>query len=306
MSLSKITKYLFSPSYRFLVNASKGFYKRMDDLSYLKKMYFAYFGKELNLDNPKTFNEKTQWLKLFDRNERYIQMADKYDAKKYIDETLGSGFSVPTIGIYKDLKDIDFNNLPNSYVIKTTHDSGGFVIVKDKNNLDIKELTKKINKSLKNKYFYYQREWPYKFIQPRIIVEPYLLEEGQEQCPEFKLFCFNGKVELVLVCLGSAHGSGRSNDFFDKNFNHIPVDTVFKQYDKGQISKPKYYNQMIEAAEKLAKNTLFLRVDFYCLTDRFYIGELTFYHNAGLCHFDPEEYDEKFGNLLKLPINKSE
>ena len=197
MSFKNAVRYLISKDYRFLVNSSFGFYKRMDDLIYIKKMYFSFFGKELDLNNPQTFNEKTQWLKLNDRNERYIQMADKYDAKRFINETLNGEYAVPTYGIYKNLKEIDFSKLPESFVIKTTHDSGGFVIVKDKKNLDFKKIRKKLNSSLKNKYFYYQREWPYKFIEPRIIVEQYLKEEGQEQCPEFKLFCFNGKVQLV-------------------------------------------------------------------------------------------------------------
>jgi len=271
----------------------------LSDEKYLRLIYRLKMHKKLNLKNPKTFNEKINWLKLNDRKDIYSLMVDKYDAKTFFEKYVSSEHIIKTIGIYDDFDKIDFKKLPQQFVIKTTHDSGSFFICKDKDNFDIEKCRKSLTKKMKKNLYWRTREWPYKNIKPRIIIEEYVSLEGSKGCPEYKIFCSNGKAKLVLVCRGEAHGDGRSNDFFDKDFNHIPVDSAYKQY-KGIIEKPVYYNEILSVAEKLSQNIPILRVDFYCLESTYYIGETTFYHCGGLCRFTPDEYDLKFGELFDI------
>ena len=275
------------------------------DSLYLKLIYRLKMHKRLNLRNPETFNEKLQWLKLHERKTIYSTMVDKYEAKKYMKDALGSDYSIPTIGIFDSFEQIDFNSLPDQFVIKTTHDSGTVFICKKKDEFDFKKCKKVIEKRMKKNLYWRTREWPYKAVKPRIIVEKFIELGDNNQCPEYKIFCFNGKAKLVLVCQGQAHGDGRSNDFFDADFNHLPVDSAYKRFC-GVIDKPKYYFEMLQVAEKLAKNIPVLRVDFYCMQDYFLIGEMTFFHCSGLCKFSPEEYDYKFGQLIDLSAFRAE
>ena len=203
MNKQKIIKLLRKPSIVLLkldhINLIK-----LSDKKYIELRYFSLFLKELNLDNPKSFNEKLQWLKLYDRNSEYTKMVDKYEVKKYVSNIIGEEYIIPTIGIYNSFDEIDFKKLPNKFVIKCTHDSGGLVVCKDKNKLDKNNAKKKIEKSLKTNYYYCGREWPYKNVKPRIIIEKYMCTKEQKELIDYKFFCFNGNPKIILE-IGRAH-----------------------------------------------------------------------------------------------------
>ena len=272
----------------------------LPDKAYLRIKYFFKFGRFLNLNKPSTFGEKLQWLKIYDRNPIYTTMADKYGAKEYITGITGKEYIIPTLGVWNRFEDIDFDSLPNQFVLKTTHDSGGVVICKDKNTLDFKTAQIKLNKSLKANYYYHGREWPYKDVKPRIIAEEYLSALDSEGLVEYKIFCFDGEAKIVLVCKGQAHGVGRTNDFMDRDFKRIPVMSVNPHSSPDPV-RPEQFDEIIEIAEKLSKGIPQLRVDTYIANGRVYVGELTFFHNSGMAKFEPEEWDYTFGSWIRLP-----
>ena len=197
---------------------------RINDELYLKMMYWIRLNKKLNLDNPKGFNEKLQWLKLYDRQEKYTKMVDKYEAKKYVSNIIGEEYIIPTIGIYENFDEINFDELPNKFVMKCTHDSGGIVICRDKKNFDINIAKKKINKCLKTNYYYPGREWPYKNVKPRIIIEKYMEEKNFTQLNDYKFMCFDGKVKCCFVCSERDNkNEGLAVTFFDENWEKMPL-----------------------------------------------------------------------------------
>lgn len=274
----------------------------LSDEKYLKYRYKIQMKKELNLDNPKTFNEKIQWLKLNDRNPKYTNMVDKYEVKEYISKTIGSKYIIPTIGIYENFNEIDFESLPNKFVMKCTHDSGSVCICKDKTKINIEEYRKKIESSLKINYYYPGREWPYKNVKPRIIIEKYLDDLTDKQINDYKFMCFGGKVECSFVCTErDDKDKGLAVTFFDKNWNKLPFERHYRSSEKN-LKKPKNYDKMIDLAEKLSYNIPFVRVDFYEVNDKIYFGELTFYPGSGFEEFKPDEWDYKLGNLIDLNL----
>lgn len=279
------------------------FNKFIPDKKYLKKMYKLVMGKELDIENPKTFNEKLQWLKIHDRKKIYTKMVDKYDAKEYITNLIWEGYVIPTIGVYNSFDEIDFDKLPKQFVIKCTHDSGGYVICKDKSKLNIEEAREKINASLKNNYYWNWREWPYKNIKPRIIIEEYMEDKKAKELIDYKFMCFNGKPEMLFTCSERFSKDGVKVTFFDLDFKRLPF-TRHYPAAKSKIEKPVNFEKMIEFSEKLSQGTIFLRVDFYEINNKLYVGELTFYPGAGVEEFDPEEWDYKLGELIKLPKKK--
>lgn len=275
----------------------KVFFRCLSDKQYLKVRYYLTFKKKLNLKNPQTFNEKLQWLKLYDQKDIYTMMVDKYEVKKYIANTIGQEYVIPTLGIYDKFDDIDFSKLPNEFVIKCTHDSGGLVIVKDKATLNINEAKEKIESSLKNNYYYSGREWPYKNVKPRIIVEELLKVDNLE---DYKLMCFNGECKCSFVCTDRYEQTGLRVTFFDRNWNKLPFSRHYPSSTK-KIEKPSNYDEMVRIAETLSKNIPFVRVDLYNIDGKIYFGELTFYPGSGFEEFEPEEWDYKLGELIKLP-----
>lgn len=274
--------------------------KLLPDKIYLKLKYRFKLGKKLNLSNPKTFNEKLQWLKLYDRKDIYTTMVDKYEAKKYVASIIGDEYIIPTIGIYNSFDEIDFDKLPKQFVIKCTHDSGGLVIVKDKSKLDIKSAKKKINQCLKNNYYYSGREWPYKNVNPRIIIEEYIEDNKSNTMRDYKFFCFNGTPKIMYISEGLEDHSTASMSFYDMNFKI----TSCKRKDFKLLNytpkKPKGFEKMKELASTLSKNTPHLRVDFYEINGHIYFGELTFSTCSGFIPFEDEKWDYKLGNMLEL------
>lgn len=272
----------------------------LSDMTYLKLNYYILIRKKLDLDNPKTFNEKLNWLKLYDRKPIYSTMVDKYEAKIYFANIIGEKYIIPTLGVYDKFEDIDFDKLPNQFVIKCTHDSGGLVICKDKCKLDVSMARKKINKLLKKNYYYQCREWPYKNVTPRIIIEKYMNDSNNDDLRDYKFFCFNGEPKYMKVDF-DRQTNHRAN-YYDMNFKlqHFGEMVCPPDYNK-KIEKPQNFDTMVEFARKLSKDIPFLRADFYNIDGKIYFGELTFYPAAGLGKFIPEEWDLKLGKLLNLP-----
>lgn len=271
----------------------------MSDEKYLKFMYKLKLNKKLDLDNPQTFNEKLNWLKIYDRNPSYTNMVDKYEAKKYVSNIIGNEYIIPTINVWDKFEDIDFDKLPNQFVLKCTHDSGGLVICKNKESFNIKEAKKKIEKCMKRNYFYMWREWPYKDVKPRIIAEKYMVDESGVELKDYKFFCFNGKPEILFVATDRPFST--KFNFYDLDFKKLPFKQHYENFDK-KIQKPKGFNKMIELSKKLSENIPYVRVDFYDINGKVYFGELTLYHFSGLEPFEPSEWDAKLGDFIDLSL----
>ena len=306
--MGKVMKQILRIPYgMFNFLAYRGFFKWIPDEPYLKIQYKAFFGCELNLDKPKTFNEKLQWLKLHDRNSLYITMSDKFAVKEYIREKLGKDYVIPLIGgPWKNADEINFDELPNQFVLKCTHDSGGLVICRDKNTLDKKAAKKILNKSLSKNYFYWCREWAYKDIKPLIIAEKYMedsnsSESKMKQClTDYKFYCFNGKVKYLYVSVGLENHKTARISFLTPDWKFAPFNrSDYIPYDK-LPEKPHNYSKMIEIAEYLSKGIPFLRVDLFELNKNIYFSEFTFYPCGGFMPVIPNEWDKKLGELLIL------
>ena len=301
---SKMCKIIKKPSLLFLTLGHRGFFNWMDDETYLKIAYRIKMGKKLNLKAPETFNEKLQWLKLHDRNPLYTNLVDKYEAKKYVAEKIGEQYIIPTLGVWNHFDEIDFDTLPNQFVLKCTHDSGGLVIVKDKEKLDKKAAKHKIESCLKHNFFWGQREWPYKNIRPRIIAEQYLEDDLiSEELIDYKLMCFNGKVKCSFTCTNRYSKDGLRVTFYDYNWNKMPFERKYPADEVG-VPKPRTYKKMVQFAEKLSEELTFSRIDFYELGDKLYFGEITFYPGSGFEQFKPIEWDYKLGSMLILPSQR--
>ena len=266
---------------------------------YLRIVYIIKIHKRLNLKKPQTFNEKMQWLKLYDRKDIYTKMVDKYEVKEYVSKIIGEEYIIPTLGVYDNYNDIEFDKLPNSFVIKCTHDSGGVAICKDKSTFDFINAKKIINDSLKNNYYYQGREWPYKNVQARIIIEKYMEDSETKELRDYKFFCFNGRVECFKIDY-NRKTNHRAN-YYSREGELLNFGEYMYPPEYGKkVSLPKNLNKMIELAEILSKNCVFLRIDFYEVNSKIYFGELTFYPASGFGRFEPEEYDKILGDMLKL------
>ena len=267
----------------------------------LKIRFYARMGRKLDLKNPKTYSEKLQWLKLYDRNPEYIKMVDKYDVKEYVASILGEEYIIPTFGVWDKFDDIDFDKLPDQFVLKCTHDSGGLVICSDKSKLDIEKARKKINKSLRMNYFWLGREWPYKNVKPRIIAEKYMATDDQKELIDYKFFCFNGVPKYLYISEGLSDHSTAKISFADMEYNKTEFyRSDFKPFDV-LPPKPANFEKMKELAKVLSKDRSFIRVDFYEIEGRIYFGELTFFPCSGFLPFEPVEWDHTFGSLIELP-----
>ncbi len=270
---------------------------------YLKIQYKNFMGKSLNLSDPKTFNEKIQWLKIYDRNPLYTQLADKYAVRKYIERVLGKEYLIPLLGVYDNFDEIDFNALPDQFVLKPTHTSGDILICKDKSKIDLLEIKNEVKRWLKRNYYWVHREWPYKNIKPRIICEKYMVDESGKQIKDYKIMCFNGKAKCVFVCSNRNSPGGLNIDIYDMDWNLMPVQRPNSPNSGVIIPTPKTFEMMVKFAEKLSKDIPFVRVDFYEVNGQLYFGEMTFYPASGFEKFEPESYDYLFGSWLQLPIN---
>ena len=299
----KILKLLKDPKYRFDFLESYKILNCLSDRAFLNYKWRVVFNKKLDLKNPKTFNEKLQWLKLYDRKKIYTTMVDKLEVKKQVASIIGDKYIIPTIGAYDDFNDIDLEKLPNRFVIKCTHDSGGLLIVKDKKRLDINEAKNKINKYLKVNYYYHGREWPYKNVKPRIILEKYLIDKKVAQLMDYKFFCFDGKVKFFKIDYNrfTRHQANYYN--IDGTLLRFGEEVCPPDFDK-KIIMPTNLKKMMGLAEKLSTGIPFVRVDFYDVNGKIYFGEMTFFPASGFGKFIPEEWDAIIGEMIRLPMKK--
>lgn len=256
---------------------------------------------KLNLDNPQSFNEKLQWLKLYDHRPEYTQMVDKAAAKDYVSNIIGKEYIIPILGVYNKFDDVDFNSLPNRFVLKVTHDSGGVVICKDKMKLDKDKARAVLESREKNNYYVLEREWPYKDVEPRILCEEYMEDCATGELRDYKFFCFNGKVKCFKVDYGrfTAHHA----NYYDENLNilYFGETHYMPEYDKDLSLTPSVIKKMIKLAEMLSAGIPFIRVDFYDVNSNIYFGELTFYPSSARSLFTDIEWDYKLGSYLELP-----
>lgn len=329
MQIKKLCKecfdYIFNKKTRFSINTKLGFYNNQSDEKYLKRAYKLFYGCELNLENPQTFDEKLQYLKLHDRNPFYTKIVDKYEVKQYISDTIGQEYVIKTYGVYNNFDEIDFNTLPDKFVLKTTHNSGGVAICKDKATFNKKAIRRKLNAKLKQNYYMRCREWPYKDVPPRIIAEEYLLlpppsnlnNEANSIDPDelqskigildYKFLCFNGKVEYLFLDIGVIDGSyGHAEEYYrnvyDTNFTLMPWKETRENYPVN-IKKPDNFDTMLKLAAQLSKGFPHVRVDMYNLNGKIKIGELTLYHGAGLFNeFKPQEWGKTLGDKIDLSL----
>ena len=272
------------------------------DSLYIQLNYFGHFKKFANLKKPVTYNEKLNWLKLHDHNPDYIKMVDKYEAKLIIAKMIGEEYIIPTLGVWEHFEDIDFDLLPEQFVLKCTHDSEGVFIVTDKSKFDKKAAKEKLEKSLKQNFYYIGREWPYKDVPPRIIAEQYMEDHTDGELRDYKFFCFNGKAKAMFVATDRAKDDVKF-DYFDLEFNHLDIRQKYS--NAGLVRKPVTFEKMIEFAEIISKGYPHVRVDFYEVDGHLYFGEFTLYHFSGFMPFQPSKWDMIFGEWLELPSIES-
>ena len=268
------------------------------DSLYLRLKFFQRTGRLLSLKHPKSFNEKLQWIKLYDRNPIYTQMVDKYAVKDLVSEKIGSEYIIPTLGIWERFDDIDFDALPNQFVLKCTHDSGGLVICKDKSKLDISAARKKIEGSLRYDYFWHGREWPYKNVPHRILAEKYMEDQETQELRDYKIYTFEGKAMICMI--NQNRGIDTRADYFDREFHRLDLTWGYKRADVSP-KKPRNFERMFELAEVLCQGTHELRVDFYEVDGHIYFGELTFFDGSGFDRIEPNEWNIKLGSWVNLP-----
>jgi hypothetical protein len=267
---------------------------------YLKMQYRLRCKKTLNLKQPKTFNEKIQWLKLYDRKPEYTRMVDKYEVRRYISDTIGEEYLIPLLGIWDKPDDIDFGKLPDRFVLKCSHDSGSVVICKNKNKFDITGAKKKLDGFLKRKYYYHGREYPYKNIKGRIIAEKYMVDESGVELKDYKLQCFNGEPKIIQVDFDRFSEKHKRN-FYSLDWVYQPFSLLYPTYPEKIIPKPQSLGLMLSLAKELSQGIPYVRVDFYSIEKKIYFGELTFYHGSGYEKFDPPEWDSILGSWINTP-----
>ena len=303
MNSEYVKKYLTHPSLAFAKVCGK--FMRgsvVQDARYLKLLFRPSVGYSLDLDDPKTFNEKLQWLKLHDRNPLYTKLVDKAEVKPWVAERIGWEHVVPTLGVWDTFDEIDFGALPDRFVLKCTHDSGGLAICRDRSAFDVAAARRKIERSLANNYFWSGREWPYRDVRPRIIAEEYLDPAGgQADLTDYKVMCFGGRARCEFTCTGRADGDLRV-DFFDTEWNHLPFTRHYPNADVPPEA-PERLRDMVAMAERLSEGMPFVRVDFYEVAGQYYFGEMTLYPGSGMEEFDPERWDGELGSWIELPVS---
>ena len=270
------------------------------DRIYLQIVYFKHFRRFINFNNPKTFNEKIQWLKLNYRNEEYTKLVDKYRVKQYITKLIGEEYVIPTLGVWNNVDDIDFKSLPEKFVLKCNNDSGGIVICKNKKDFDEAKAKSFLKERLKNNGYWYGREWPNQNVNPCIIAEKYMEDSISKDIKDYKFFCFNGSMEFFDIDI-DRFIEHRAN-YYDRNGNFLPFGKTYcpPDYTK-KIEMPKNLDKMIELAETISHNTVLSRIDFYEIDGQVYFGEITFYPGSGFSPFTDEKWDYKLGDMIDLP-----
>lgn len=296
--LSTAIKLFHSDRKKFMISFLQKIGVVFSDKMYLLLLFRLKMGRRLNLKKPQTFNEKLQWLKLFDHNPLYTELVDKSSIKDYVAKIIGKEHIIPTLGIWNKANEIDFNSLPNQFVLKTTNGGGGDVIIcKDKSTFDCEHAIRHLNQSLKKNIYRKWREWPYKNIRPRIIAEQFI-SDGKDTLSDFKVMCFNGVPKLIQLHEGRFHN--HTQDFYDSDWNHLPICQGLPLAGK-VTEKPLFLNEMLKLCRQLSYGIPHVRVDWYYAHNKLFFGEMTFFDGSGFYKFDPPEYDKLLGTWITLP-----
>ena len=298
MKLFSAIRFLFSDFDLFMERLT---YYIGSDKQYIKYWYKNKMGYYPDLDNPRSFNEKLQWLKLNYREAILTSLVDKYAVKKYVADKIGEEYIIPTLGVWNSFDEIDFGSLPNQFVLKCTHDSGGLVICKDRTLLDMEYARKKVESCLLSNFYKQGREWPYKNVKRRIIAEAYMEDKETKELRDYKFFCFNGNVKWLFIATERNNREEPYFDFFDMDFKHLDLRHGHPNAPF-EIKKPTNFELMKDLSAKLSKGFPHVRVDLYEVDGKVYFGELTFFHHTGCVNFDPAEWDMTFGNEIRLPV----
>lgn len=292
-------------SRRVLAKVIQKFFYLLPDRLYLQIVFRLEMGYKLDLDNPQTFSEKLQWLKLYNCKPEYTTMVDKAAVKEYVAKIIGEEYIIPTLGVWDRFEDIDFDSLPNQFVLKTTHGGGntGVVICKDKSSFDMANAKAKLNKSLRSCIYRRYKEWPYKDVKHRIIAEEYI-NTAKSDLTDYKFFCFGGEVKYCQVIQNRS--TNLTIDFYDKHWQHQPFVGLIAlgqhiEQSTTAVHKPQNYGLMLDIASKLSANIPFARIDLFNTNGRIYFGEITFYPASGLGAFTPSEWNDRLGEWIKLP-----
>lgn len=285
----------------FIINF---FLNLKSDKLYIRVRYLKRVHRWCNLRHPKNFTEKLQWIKLNDRKEIYHKMVDKVEAKKFISERIGGEYVIPTIGVWESFDDIDFDSLPEQFIIKNTFDSGSYYICTDKSRLNIEEVRQKLLSAWDRDYYVHSREWPYKGLKKRIIAEPLLKDDKWGALKDYKIFTFNGEPKIYFTVSDRGMEGGFKQDFMDFEGNLMPFNQIGFHGSDRCPEPPRNLHKMVEFSRILAKDTYHLRVDFYEVNGKVYVGELTFFDAGGWFPFYPKKYERLLGDWIKLPTDK--
>ena len=296
-------KYVTSADYRFLINATRGMYDSQPDEDYLRRKFCAILGYELNLDDPKTFNEKLQWLKLYDRRPEYSIFVDKYRVRDHVAKTIGAEYLIPLLGVWSDPDEIELEHLPEQFVLKCNHNSGlGMCICRDKSALNWPKTKQMLKKGLAQDYYLTGREWPYKNVERKIIAEKYMVDESGWELKDYKVMCFNGQPRLIQM--HSGRFSQQKQDFYDVDWTLTDIEQTIPRTGIS-VERPAFLAQMLELSAKLSEGIPQVRVDWYFAENQLFFGELTFFDGSGFERFLNYEWDLMLGSWIKLPERRN-
>ena len=297
--ISYLKKFVLDPRMRFYYFSRLGLLNGMSDADYLRRQFRLWMGTELDLEDPKGYNEKLQWLKVYDHRPEYSIMVDKYAVKQWVADRIGEQYLIPTLGVWDHFDQIDFDALPRQFVLKCTHDSGSIFFVRDKSAMDKKEMKRKLESCLRQKWYRSYREWAYKDVKPRIIAEAYMTDESGTELKDYKVFNFDGVPRLIQVDYDRF--TDHKRNLYTTDWQYLPVRIIYPTDPSHPIARPECLEEMLDLAHRLSEGYPHLRTDFYCIRDRVYFGELTFYHESGMAQFDPPSFNLEMGSWLKLP-----
>lgn len=299
LQINNLKKYIFNPAKLVVPLGSRGYLKWVSDKKYLEIAYRSKTGKKIDLNNPKTFNEKLQWLKLYNRRPEYTVYADKYAVRSYIANTIGEEYLIPLIAVYDSVDEINWEKLPKQFALKYSHGSGTNIICKDRSELDIRTSTKKLKKWMKMNWFWFGREWPYTNIKPKILCEKYIVDGSGKDLKDYKFMCFNGVPKLIHV-ISERKGSHHFLNYFNLDWKEVDLPRE-KKKNPSMLTKPIYLEKMIEISKTLSQDIPFVRIDLYSTEYGIYFGEITFFPTSGYIGFAKEEDDALLGSWIRLP-----
>lgn len=299
---TKMKKVIRYPGLALDYFIGKGPLNFLSDEKYLRIRYRLIMRRRLNLEEPQTFSEKLQWLKLHDHCREYTMMVDKYAVRQYIAELIGEKYLIPLLGAWDDPNDINFDALPERFVLKCTHNSGlGMYICRDRSSLDVSKVRRTLRQGLHQNYYLTGREWPYKDVPRKIIAEKYMVDESGTELKDYKINCFNGVPKYIQVMSGRSTGNYYLNHF-DLNWKPLRIPRKDHVESTQNIERPKHLDEMIEVAKKLSQGTQFVRIDLYHTPGQVYFGEITFFPLSGFLDYTDKTTDLEFGKLISLPL----